>query len=305
MKIGLIDLDNLGTIPSFPNLALMKISFFYKKKGDIVEWYQPLFGTGYDIVYVSKIFTWTKDYPYIIQAKKVIYGGVGFDLDNKLDSEIEHSFPDYSLYNIKNKAYGFLTRGCPRNCSFCNVTQQQGNKSKKVADLKEFWNGENEITLLDPNILAAPEWKELFGQLYESNAWIEFSQGLDIRLINKEKIEHLNKLKLKMLHFAWDNYEMETYKKLKKYRQYFKFEDRQLGVYVLVNYNTTLEEDLERVYKLREAGYTPYIMRFKGRDCRDKKLEKGNIYNKLARWVNRKHFFNKFKTFEEYLKEAH
>lgn len=283
----------------------MKISAYYKSKGNEVGWYEPL-NTGYDIVYVSKVFTWSKEYPYSINSKKIIKGGIAYGTDNRLPDEIEHTYPDYSLYSFtKNKAYGFLTRGCPRACEFCNVSQQQGRISKKVADLSEFWKNQKEIILLDPNILACKDWKNLFQQLIDSKAYIEFSQGLDIRLMTREKSEYLNKIKLKMLHFAWDNYEMETYKKLKEFRKYFNFQNRQLGVYVLVNFNTILEEDLERIYKLRDVGYTPYIMRYKDYNCKNVKLEKGNIYNKLARWVNRKHFFNRFKTFEEYLKKAH
>lgn len=302
MKIGLIDLDQSK---KFPNLALMKISAYHKNKGDRVEWYQSLFGGEYDIVYISKVFSWSLEYVYPIKAKKIIRGGIAYGPDNKLPDEIEHTYPDYSLYSFaKNKAYGFLTRGCPRACEFCNVSQQQGRISKKVADLSEFWKNQKEIILLDPNILACKDWKNLFQQLIDSKAYIEFSQGLDIRLMTKEKAEYLNKIKLKMLHFAWDNYEMETYKKLKEFRKYFNFQNRQLGVYVLVNFNTTLDQDLERIYKLRDAGYTPYVMRYKSPDTKNKSLDKGNIYNKLARWVNRKHFFNKFKTFEEYLKEA-
>lgn len=302
MKIGLIDLDNTG---KFPNLAFMKISGYYKSKGHEVEWYQALFGGEYDIVYISKVFSWSLEYPYPINAKKIIKGGIAYGLDNKLPDEIEHHYPDYSIYPyVKNKAYGFLTRGCPRQCAFCNVSKQQGIVSHKVADLKEFQKDQKEIILLDPNILACKDWKNLFQQLVDSKAKVEFSQGLDIRLMTIEKAEYLNKIKLKMVHFAWDQYDLGIYEKLKEFRKYFNFKNRQLGVYVLVNFNTTLDQDLERIYKLRDAGYTPYIMRYKSSKTKNKSLDKGDTYNKLARWVNRKHFFNKFKTFEEYLKEV-
>lgn len=302
MKIGLIDLDNTR---KFPNLALMKISGYYKALGHQVEWYQPLFNNGYDIVYVSKVFSWSNDYPYSINAKKIVYGGVAYGYDNKLPDEIEHHYPDYSIYSyIKNKAYGFLTRGCPRQCKFCNVSLQQGNISKKVANLSEFWRGQKNIVLLDPNILACKDWKNLFQQLIDSKANIEFSQGLDIRLMTKEKVEMLNKIKVKMLHFAWDQYDMKVYDKLKEFRGVFKFQTRQLGVYMLVGFNTNLEEDLDRIYKLRELGYTPYIMRFKDYNSKNKKLEKGNIYNKLARWCNNKTAWNSSSTFEEYLEKT-
>lgn len=107
-----------------------------------------------------------------------------------------------------------------------------------------------------------------------SKAYVEFSQGLDIRLMTEEKIKYLNKIKLKMLHFAWDNYEMKTYEKLKKYRNNLNFTTRQLGVYVLVNFNTSFTEDLDRVYKLRELGYSPYIMRYLGPEAKEK-IKKG------------------------------
>lgn len=292
IKVGLIDLDNTG---KFPNLALMKISAYHKNKGDMVEWYSPLFGS-YDKVYVSKVFTWTKDFPYTIDSKEVIYGGCGYDLENKLPEEIEHAYPDYSIYSyVKDTAYGFLTRGCPRGCEFCNVGEHQGRVARKVADLKEFWSGQKNIVLLDPNILACKDWKELLQQLIDSKAYIDFSQGLDIRLLTDEKVDYINKLKVKMIHFAWDTYDMQTYEKLKYFRSKFVFSGRKLRVYVLVNFNTTLEQDLDRIYKLRELDYDPYVMRY------DKdKLKRGNIYNKLARWVNNKFIWRTCENFGDY-----
>lgn len=289
MKIGLIDLDKTN----FPNLALMKISAFYKQSGNSVEWYNPI-NTGYDKVYISKVFKWTKDYEYAINSKEIIYGGCGYDLKNKLPTAIENTFPDYSLYDTKI-AYGFLTRGCPRGCSFCNVGEHQGRISKKVANLNNFWNGQKEIVLLDPNILACKDWKELFQQLINSKAYIDFTQGLDIRLLTKEKIEYLNKMKIKVIHFAWDEYDMKTYEYLKKFRKFFRFSGRQLKVYVLVNFNTTIEQDLYRIYKLRELDYDPYIMRY------DKSsIKRGSVYNRIARWVNNKFIWRKTERFEDY-----
>lgn len=300
MKIGLIDLDNSG---KFPNLALMKISGYYKLKGHEVEWYKPLFAGNYDKVYVSKVFTWSGDYSYAIQAKEIIYGGVAYSLENKLDADIEGSYPDYSLYSyVKSTAYGFLTRGCPRQCSFCNVSKNQGTVSHKVADIKYFWNGEKEIKLLDPNILACEDWEKLFKQLVESKAWIDFTQGLDVRLLTKEMAEYLNKMKIKQIHFAWDQMDNKVYEKLKEVREWLNYDSRKLRVYMLVNYNTTIEQDLYRVNKLRELEYTPYIMRYKDYNCKNIKLEKGNIYNKLARWCNNMMLWRSNSTFEEYLK---
>ncbi|MHA1304859.1 MAG: radical SAM protein, partial [Candidatus Heimdallarchaeaceae archaeon] len=173
MKVGLVDVDG----HNFPNLPLMKLSAWHKQGGDQVEWCNPLL--PYDKVYLSKVFDFTPDFTTAINAKEMIKGGIAYGLDNKLPKEIEHIYPDYPLYNIKNIAYGFLTRGCPRNCDFCNVSQHQGNKAVKVADLKEFWSNQKEIKLLDPNLLACKDKYKLLQQLIDSNSWIDFTQGLD------------------------------------------------------------------------------------------------------------------------------
>ena len=159
MNIGLIDVDG----HNFPNLALMKISAYHKAQGDNVEWW---WGFGdYDRVYMSKVFdeTYSKDIPEPLNAKEIIKGGTGYGLDNKLPFEIEHSAPDYSLYPelTKNTAYGFLTRGCPNNCPFCIVTTKEGRKSCKVANVDEWWKGQKNIVLQDPNILASRDHMDL------------------------------------------------------------------------------------------------------------------------------------------------
>ena len=136
MKIGLIDVDG----HNYPNLALMKISAYHKAQGDTVEWCLPL--DYYDIVYQSKVFdeTYSPDIDYIPNADKIVRGGTGYGLDNRLPDEVEHMYPDYSLYPdlTKDTAYGFLTRGCPRACNFCIVAEKEGRKSVKVADLQEY-----------------------------------------------------------------------------------------------------------------------------------------------------------------------
>lgn len=287
MKIGLIDVDG----HNFPNLVLMKISAYHKKLGDKVEFVN--FFEKYDKVYKTKVFTFSEDDYTIVKAKEVMQGGTGYDLSNKLPAEVEKMYPDYELYNIKNTAYGYLTRGCPRGCEFCIVQKKEGNKSYKVADLNQFWRGQKEIKLLDPNILACSKWEELLKQLIDSKAWVDFTQGLDIRLMTEKKAEMINKIKIKRIHFAWDNYEFNTYDKLKEFRSKLNFKKQKLGVYVLTNFNTTFEEDLERVYKLKELDYDPYIMIFEKWKCHHE-------YRRLQRWVNNKIIFRSVDRFEDY-----
>lgn len=201
MKIGLVDCDS----HNFPNLPLMKISAYHKKRGDYVGFAKR--NGRYDLLYVSKIFTESAE-PALPESRQIIRGGSGYDLDNKLPEEIEHIYPDYALYLelTKNTAYGFLTRGCPRrNHTFCITPRKDGCVSRKVADLSEFWHGQKKIILLDQNILACRERMELLCQLADSRALVEFNGGMDIRFLNGEIIEALRKIRVMNYHFAWDD----------------------------------------------------------------------------------------------------
>ena len=154
---------------------------------------------------MSKVFTFTPDYQHPVNAQEIIRGGTGHSYPDggaELPEEIEHIYPDYSIYfekipEVKETAYGFLTRGCPRGCDFCIVGQKEGRAAKKVADLSEFWRGQKNIVLLDANLFACKEWRGLSDQLINSGAWVDFSQGCDIRIMTQEKAEYIKRMKRK------------------------------------------------------------------------------------------------------------
>lgn len=288
MKIGLVDVDN----HNWPNLALMKISAWHKSHGDSVEWAGSL--AHYDIVYMAKVFTFTPDDIQSYQAEKIVRGGTGYDLTSRLPEDIESCYPDYDLYAIQDTAYGYLTRGCPRKCPFCIVGQKEGAQAYKVADLSQFWQGQKHIKLLDPNLLAAPEWQDLLGQLSDSGAWVDFTQGLDIRLMTDEKADAINRVKYSMLHFAWDDpNDKVTLEKLVEYKDVWHGDFRRRRVYVLTNYNSDFNDDLYRIYTLRDIGYDPYIMIYD-------KLHAPPKTRYLQRWVNNKRIFRTIEYFEQY-----
>lgn len=313
MQIGLIDIDYNG---SFPNIPLMKLSAWRKSQGHTVEWYMP-FIERYDVVYVSKVFSWSEDYKDVINADQVFYGGTGYQIRLQDGKEVyswnafgkkdflctlhfsEHFYPDYSLYpNLtKDTAFGFLTRGCPRGCSFCHVAAKEGRCSKKVADLSEFWRGQKNIVLCDPNILACKDWKELLQQLIDSKANIDFNQGLDIRVMTEEKAEMLSAIKIKEIHFAWDRYQDKDII-LPKFKMFAEKANitpygHNAIVYTLVNFDTTIDQDLERIYTLRDMGYWAYVMIYD-------KEHASQTHKHLARWCNNRRIFAVTPRFEDY-----
>lgn len=310
MKIGLIDVDG----HNYPNLPLMKISAWHKQQGDSVEWYIPT-QHGFplppmDKVYMSKVFSFTPDYPYYVNADEVIKGGSGYCIslvdgreifdkskDSELPPEIEHIYPDYGLYGITDTAYGFLSRGCPRGCDFCHVAAKEGRCSHKVADLSEFWHGQKNIVLCDPNLIACKDWKDLLQQLIDSKAKVNINQGADIRIMTDEKAEMIGKLRIDSVHFAWDRYEDKEsiIPKFKAFKEITGWDARKMSVYVLTNFNTTIEQDLERIYTLRDLGYNPYVMVYNKEHTKS-----SDPVRYLQRWVNNRKIFKTIKRFEDY-----
>ena len=141
----------------------MKISAYHKSLGDHVEMLNHL--NHYDRVYASKTFSWTMniDDLCMVYADEIVKGGTGYAIklkngmevfteDKKLPNEIEHIYPDYSLYPQYDYAVGFLTRGCPRGCGFCVVGKKEGFCSRRVAELREWWGG------AERNQTARPEF---------------------------------------------------------------------------------------------------------------------------------------------------
>lgn len=320
MRIGLIDVDG----HNYPNLPLMKLAAYHKKLGHEVMWYEPLIHgelpgsqrRPLDRVYMSKVFSFTPDYAHFVYANEVIKGGSGYcielvngreiyhkERDVELPYEVEHIYPDYSIYygrvkNIENTAYGFCSRGCPRGCSFCHVKEKEGSCSHKVADLSEFWHGQKYISLCDPNVLACKDWKDILQQLIDSKASVDFNQGVDIRLMTEEKAEMLKKVKIKQIHFAYDRYEDRDVieEKFRAFKEITGWEHHKVSVYVLTNFNTTPEQDLTRIMFLRECDFAPFVMIY------DKEhIVQGGFYSHLQRWANRRDIFWKVDSFDDYL----
>lgn len=304
MKVGMIDVDG----HHFPNLALMRISAYHKKHGDDVEWWWTDL-EHYNIVYMSKVFSdaYSKDIPEPMNADIVIKGGTGYQIhnvngvevydketDHNLPDEVEKCFPDYGIYPQYEFAIAMTSRGCPRGCSFCHVSAKEGRCSKKVANVCDFYCGQKHIEVLDPNITACIDKHDLFQQYAETKATVTFNQGLDIRLLTHQDIEDINKIRIRDVHFAWDNPKDDLENKFKEWAKGFRRKSHIGVVYVLTNYDSTMEENLFRIYTLRDMGFDPYVMIYNKPNA-PKELKQ------LQRWCNNKVIFKSCKKFENYM----
>lgn len=201
MRIGLIDVDGHNKKTrwgsAFPNLALMKISAWHKRQGDIVEWAEPC--VRYDVLYKSKIFCSSPDVEDIYIADEIKKGGTGYSLNEVLPNEIERMQPDYSIYPwIKpREAYGFLTRGCPNKCKWCVVPKKEG-AIRPYMDVDEIaQHGKRPyLTLMDNNILAAGDYAvEQLGKIIRNGYHVDFNQAMDARLITPQYAQLLSHVK--------------------------------------------------------------------------------------------------------------
>lgn len=278
MKILLIDIDS-----KIPNLALHKIATYYKDKGDEVIWNLPIMRDCVDKIYVSCVFDWNKKLCEEWEGRAEI-GGSGYSLTKKLPSGIEAVKPRINL--------GFTTRGCIRKCSFCVVPKKEGF-IEIIGDIYDIWDKRSkEIELLDNNIMALFEhFKKTWGQIKKEGLKLK-ENGLDIRLLDKERAEILASIKHYEYHFAFDS--MQDKSKVEKGIEILQEVNiRRSCFYVLVGFDTTIADDLERLNFLRDKKQNAYVQRYyykKG----DKK------YIALARWVNQHHIFQAM-TFNQFL----
>lgn len=302
MRIGLIDVDG----HNFPNLALMRLSAWHKAMGDDVQWVEPMFGYGYDRVYKSKIFTFTPDDTTPLDCE-IIKGGTGYGIKSRLPKEVEQStLMDYSLYPQYGFSVQFFSRGCIRHCPFCLVYDKEG-MIHPVEPLQLNPNGKH-IEVLDNNFFANPEWKSAVDYLLKAKQKVNL-HGVDVRIMNEEQAYWLNKLPLfKPIHIAWDLPQIDLTDKLREIVKYIK--PYKIYCYVLIGFNSTKEEDLYRLNRLKELKILPFVQPY--RDFDNKRVP--TQYEKdLARWANRGWFFKSmdFKDFSprkgfecrEYFKE--
>lgn len=284
MNVGLLAVDS-----KYPNLALMKLSRYHKERGDKVEWYSPL--EEYDVVYMSKIFSFTQDYGFVINnADKVVRVGTGYDLHTVLDAEVDAMQPDYSIYPaIDGKtAYGFLTRGCPNKCKWCVVPKKEG-AIRPYMDVEDIAiEGRTQLVLMDNNVLASEYGLRQIEKIIDRGYRVDFSQALDARLVTDEVAQLLAQVKwIKRIRFGCDTKAQiaECDRAVELINQY-GYKGEYFFYCILIGEEG---ECLQRINHWKHKGhrYMPYAQPYRNPDIKCRATPP-RWQQDMARWCNRK-----------------
>lgn len=284
MRVGLYQIDG-----KMPNLALMKLSTFYKRQNYKVELNPSRPG---NINIASVIFTWNR--PEVEKLRQVIpnldVGGPGWDFLKKLPEEVMSCPPDYSLYGI-DYGLGRLTIGCPRRCPWC-ISWRAEPLVRLADEMNNIINRKSRfIVLLDDNLLKKPDFLE---DLALRKLKVNFNQGLDIRLVNHAvsallaRVRFFNfRMTKRQLHFAFDSLDIEGEVRSGVFAlNRAGIGGHRLMFYMLVGYgHESFEEEMERFEILRGLGVDPFVMPFRDRDG---KVKLSLREKHFARWVNKR-----------------
>ena len=276
MKIALVAVDGHN---GFPNLALMRLSAWHKAQGDAVEWWNGF--THYDRAYQSKVFTFTPDFEYAIDADEVITGGTGYKDYSSLPPEVEATPPDYSIYPSYKRAIGFLTRGCVRDCPWCVVPRKEGS-IRPAATWEQIKRPDRrEIVFLDNNLLASGHGLEQIDRMGGEPVWVDFNQGLDARLITPKVAKLLAGLHwIRFVRLSCDTSAMlPVVEQAVAYLREAGIAKSRLWAYVLVE---DVEDAHRRVLSLERMGVLPFAQPYRDYDGG----EPTNEQKAFARWVN-------------------
>lgn len=285
MKVGLLAVDG----HNFPNLALMKLSAWHKSKGDDVDWCTGI--ERYDRIYMSKVFAFTPDDLRVMQADEVIRGGSGYKMyDQWLSDEIEHICPDYSLYPMFKEAYGFITRGCVNNCSFCIVPKKEGF-IRPHADITEFLDGRKSAILMDNNVIASDWGLQQMEKIISLKVRVDFNQGIDCRIIANDKsiAKLLKRIQwIRYIRMAYDSSKItDEVEAAINYLKEAGIPSWRMWFYMLVK-DGEIKDAEERALHLDYLGCVPFAMPY--RDLNNNKPP-SDEQKRFARWVNMKATF--------------
>ena len=270
MQVVLYDVDS-----KIPNLALMKLSSYYKSRGYHTFLSKKIQPISAELYFASVIFNSRNSVNRInkltkLYGEKIVIGGTGVDIKAKLPFEVEYCFPDYSLYCHTRYALGFLTRGCNKRCAFCVVPKKEGYLQSDYATFDDFVpKGQQNVMLLDNNLLAAPNAIDILEEIVKRKFNVNFSQTLDIQYLTDEiykkliRINYVNsRFSRKMIYFSCNTLKQaemfnEQSDKLKS------FGKECVTVVIMYGFNTRLSEDFHILKTMKKLGLVPFVQEYK------------------------------------------
>jgi hypothetical protein len=301
MRICLVDADSI-----IPNLALMKLSTYYKSIGAEITFkklsisYYPMKTQKthiiphqwFDKIFCSIVFDGSIEY---IRGQNITYGGTGYSLSITLPDHIESLPPDYSLYPDNDTSYGFISRGCIRNCSFCKVPLKEGT-IKQVNQINDIIQ-HPQVKFMDNNFLALPNHKTILQELIDRHIKCQFNQGLDIRLIDQENSLLLSKLNYWSHYtFAFDNPNQQSLIEKKLKFLYWR-KPWQLRFFVYIHPDMPISNIINRIEFLKRNQCLPYAMR----DALCWYSPHKDFYTDITSWCNQPRLFKNYE-FKDFLK---
>jgi hypothetical protein len=269
MRVVLLDVDS-----KIPNLALMKLSSFYKLRRCEVVLSRSCQSIPADLYFASAVFNLYKSSAKIQQLTKIYgdrisFGGTGIDLTTSLSEEIDECFPDYRLYDHTTYALGFLTRGCNKRCAFCVVPKKEGRLRPNYSTFDDFVpKGQQNVMLLDNNLLAAPNVHNLLDEMARRKLRVNFSQTLDIQLLTDEIYQQLKKVdsvnsrfSRKMIYFSCNSVKQAEWfcRQSDKLRGFGK---DQVTAVIMYGFNTRLSQDYTIINIMRKLGVLPFVQQY-------------------------------------------
>lgn len=182
---------------------------------------------------------------------------------------IDKYLPDYILIKSSNWKYQpedsyfcRVTVGCIRKCKFCAVSKLEPNfnylKSlrSQIREVRTKYGEKEHLVVMDNNILASPNIKSVISDIrdegFEAGAsrnkrqrTVDFNQGIDARLIDKEIVRLLASINVIPIRLAFDTDGVQdSYVKAVKLLAKAGF--IQFTTYVMFNYHDTPKSFYER-----------------------------------------------------------
>ncbi|NCC51772.1 MAG: radical SAM protein [Spartobacteria bacterium] len=257
-----------------PNLALMKLSTYYKNKGYKTTLCWDAQPPDASLHYASCVFHHPRANHALAMLRSrlgedLVTGGSGVDVGRTLAPEIDTCFPDYSLYEWSRYALGFLSRGCNLRCPFCLVPEKEGRLEENYATFDDFVpDGQRNVILLDANLLATGNAYALLEEMIRRDYRVNFSQTLDIRYLTAEATALLEQVKSVNSRFTKPMY----YFSCNSAAQASLFREKQdllrrlgrdkITVIVMFGFDKTLSEEYAILSTLQELHLIPFLQEY-------------------------------------------